>query len=103
MVSDGLFHALSWGATIGGLFWLADLRRRHGFWQTRWWGGVLLGAGTFQLYDGTVQHKLLGLHQIRYVPDLFVYDLAWITVAVALMLAGIVLTVRTRRSIIIAT
>ena len=102
LVSDGLFHALSWGATIGGLFWLADLRRRQAFWQRRWWGGVLLGAGAFQLYDGTVQHKLLGLHEIRYVPDLFVYDVVWNCVAVALVLAGIVLTVRTRRSSIVA-
>jgi uncharacterized membrane protein len=29
-------------------------------------GGLLLGAGGFQLYDGIVQHMLLGLHQIRY-------------------------------------
>jgi uncharacterized membrane protein len=29
----------------------------------RWWGGLLLGAGGFQLYDGIVQHKLLGLHR----------------------------------------
>jgi uncharacterized membrane protein len=38
----------------------------------RWW---LVGAGSFQLYDGLVQHKLLGLHQIRYGVDLTVYDL----------------------------
>ena len=27
--------------------------------------GILLGAGAFNLYDGTIQHKLLGLHQVR--------------------------------------
>lgn len=98
LVSDGLFHALSWTATIGGLFLLADLRRRRAFWQTRWWGGVLLGAGVFQLYDGTVQHKLWGIHQIRYVPDLLPYDLTWNITAAGLIIAGVVLTVRTRRS-----
>lgn len=98
LVSDGLFHALSWGATIGGLFLLADLRRRRAFWQLRWWGGVLLGAGVFQLYDGTIQHKVLGIHQIRYVPDLLVYDLTWNITAALLIAAGIVLTVRTRAS-----
>ena len=30
---------------------------------------------TFQLYDGLVQHKLFGLHQIRYGVDLLVYAL----------------------------
>ncbi|WP_240663929.1 DUF2243 domain-containing protein [Microbacterium enclense] len=98
LVSDGLFHALSWAATIGGLFLLADLRRRRAFWQMRWWGGVLLGAGVFQLYDGTVQHKWWGIHQIRYVPDLLPYDLTWNITAVAMIIAGAALTVRTRRS-----
>ena len=98
LVSDGIFHAVSWAATIGGLFMLADLRRRRAFWQTRWWGGVLLGAGAFQLYDGTVQHKWWDIHEIRYVPDVFVYDLIWNGIAVLLVVAGVVLTVRTRRS-----
>lgn len=99
LVSDGLFHALSWAATIGGLFLLADLRRRRAFWQTRWWGGVFVGAGAFQLYDGTVQHKLLGIHQIRYVPDVLVYDVIWNAVAVVMLAVGTVLAVRTRRRI----
>nr|WP_201468926.1 DUF2243 domain-containing protein [Microbacterium hydrocarbonoxydans] len=102
LVSDGFFHALSWAATIGGLFLLADLRRRAAFWQLRWWGGVLLGAGTFQLYDGTVQHKWWGIHQIRYVENLLPYDLTWNIIAVLLVVAGIILTIRTRRSRIAA-
>lgn len=97
LVSDGVFHALSWAATVGGLFLYADLRRRRAFWGVRWWGGVLLGAGAFQLYDGTVQHKLWGIHQIRYVPDTLPYDLAWNILAAVLVAAGAVLTFRTRR------
>jgi uncharacterized membrane protein len=27
--------------------------------------GILLGVGGFNLYDGTIQHKLLSLHQVR--------------------------------------
>ena len=65
LVSDGLFHALSWFATVASLLLLADARRRGPVPGMRWWGALLLGAGAFQLYDGTVQHKLLGLHQIR--------------------------------------
>ncbi|MEH7155020.1 DUF2243 domain-containing protein, partial [Neobacillus drentensis] len=56
LVSDGFFHAFSWFATVGSLFMLADLRRRKGWLPKRWLGGVLLGAGGFQLYDGTIQH-----------------------------------------------
>jgi uncharacterized membrane protein len=99
LVSDGLFHALSWGATIAGLFLLADLRRRQAFWHEKWWAGVLIGGGGFQLYDGIVQHKLWGIHQIRYVEDLLPYDLTWNIVAVVMLGAGVVLLHRTRRRV----
>lgn len=58
--------------------------------------GVLLGAGAFQLYDGTVQHKLLGLHQIRYNVDLRPYDWTWNVLAVLAVLAGAALLARSR-------
>ncbi|WP_350348902.1 DUF2243 domain-containing protein [Agromyces sp. G08B096] len=97
LVSDGLFHAFGWFASIGSMFLLADLARRHAVWWPRWWAGLLLGAGGFQLYDGIVHHKLLELHQIRYDVDLLPYDLTWNLIAIALVAAGVVLTVRTRR------
>src|SRR3954453_16943974 len=77
LVSDGIFHAISWFATIAGLFLLADMNRRRALSWLTWSGGVLLGAGVFQLYDGTVQHKLWGIHQIRDVRDILPYDIVW--------------------------
>jgi uncharacterized membrane protein len=88
LVSDGLFHAVSWFATVAALVLLVDVRRRGPVPMRRWWGGLLVGAGAFNLYDGTVQHKLLHLHQIRYGVDLVPYDLAWNIVAVGLIVAG---------------
>jgi len=96
LISDGLFHAFSWFATIGGLFIYADLRRRNALRITRWWGGVLIGAGGFQLYDGTIQHKLMRIHQIRYVENVIIYDLIWNTLAVLMVIIGLSLVVRTR-------
>jgi uncharacterized membrane protein len=96
LVSDGLFHAFGWFATVASLFLLADLRRRQAWWAARWWAGLLLGAGGFQLYDGTVQHKLMRLHQIRYGVDIGAYDWTWNLVAVALLVAAAVLLVGTR-------
>ena len=98
LISDGLFHAFGWFAVVAGLFWLADLRRRHSLQWTRWVAGALLGGGGFQLYDGTVQHKLMGLHQIRYHVDLLPYDLTWNLLAVAMIALGAVLMVRARRT-----
>ena len=94
LVSDGFFHAFSWLATIGGLFMFADLRRRSALSKKRWVGGVLLGGGLFQLYDGTIQHKLMQLHQIRYVDNVIVYDLVWNILAIVMVIAGWVLIKR---------
>jgi uncharacterized membrane protein len=99
LVSDGLFHAFSWFATVASLFLVADLRRERAFWLRRFVAGWLTGAGFFQLYDGLVQHKLLGLHQIRYGVDLLPYDLVWIVVATALLVAGLALIVATNRAV----
>jgi len=96
LVSDGLFHAFGFVAVVSGLFLFADLRRRRALVPGRWVGGLLLGAGGFQLYDGLVQHKVFGLHQIRYGVDLVAYDVTWNVVAVVLLLAGAVLTRRSR-------
>ncbi|MCM3340571.1 DUF2243 domain-containing protein [Paenibacillus sp. MER TA 81-3] len=96
LVSDGLFHAFSWFATIGSSFMFADLRRRDALWLTRWWGGVLLGGGAFQLYDGIIQHKLMQIHQIRYNVDILPYDLIWNLTAAAMIAIGIILLIRTR-------
>jgi uncharacterized membrane protein len=96
LISDGLFHAFSWFATIAGLFMFSDLRRRNALWMTRWWGGMLLGAGGFQLYDGIIHHKLMRVHQIRYVENIFVYDLIWNILAVLMIIIGLILFLRTR-------
>jgi uncharacterized membrane protein len=98
LVSDGLFHAFGWFAVVIGLVMVADLRRRVGLVGRALSAGIFLGAGVFQLYDGTVQHKLLKLHQIRYGVDLVPYDWTWNILAVIFIMVGIVLIRSTRRS-----
>ncbi len=77
LLSDGYFHAGGWAAIVAGLFLFADLQRRRATVPRSVWAGVLVGWGGFQLYDGLIQHKVLGLHQIRYHVDLLPYDLVW--------------------------
>jgi uncharacterized membrane protein len=88
LVSDGLFHAFGWFAVVIGLVMMADLRRRAGLVSRGLLGGTLLGAGFFQLYDGTVQHKLMGLHQIRYHVNLAPYDWTWNVLAGVFLIFG---------------
>jgi uncharacterized membrane protein len=91
LVSDGVFHAVTWFCVVGGLYLLADLRRTDGLWGMRWWAGMLWGLGGFQLYDGTIQHKLMRLHQIRYHHNIWPYDLTWNLLAIATLAAAMML------------
>ncbi|MDJ0462708.1 DUF2243 domain-containing protein [Streptomyces sp. H27-C3] len=98
LVSDGIFHAGGWFAVVAGLFLYADLRRRDTLVRPGWWGGVCLGLGGFQLYDGTFQHKVLEIHQIRYGVDVAPYDWTWNAIAVLFLAAGATLLVKARRA-----
>jgi uncharacterized membrane protein len=91
LVSDGYFHAGGWLCTVVGLFLFADRQRRGDTVPTQVWAGGFLGWGLFQIYDGLIQHKLLGLHQIRYHVDLLPYDLTWNIGGAVGILAGVVL------------
>jgi uncharacterized membrane protein len=97
LVSDGVLHAAGFFAAVAALFLYADLRRRSAFDAPFWWGGLLAGAGAFQLYDGTIQHKLMRLHQIRYGVHLAPYDWTWNIVAVVILAAGVLLLVHAYR------
>ncbi|MDO7268999.1 MULTISPECIES: DUF2243 domain-containing protein [Shouchella] len=95
IISDGIFHAFGWFASVSGMFLLADLKSRRGWWGKRWLSGILLGSGAFQLYDGTIQHKWMRIHQIRYVENVYIYDSVWNAIAILLVICGAVLVYRT--------
>ena len=96
LLSDGLLHAAEIVIIVAGFFAFADLRRRHAVVPVSAWGGFFLGAGVFQLFDGLVDHKLLGLHQVRYGVELLPYDLAWNIAGAVLLLIGAALSWRGR-------
>lgn len=96
LTADGFFHAFAWFITVWGLFLLADVRRRTGINWRRWSAAVTAGVGLFQLVDGVVNHKILGIHQVRYDVNLVPYDVAWIGSAVVILLIGLFLLRRTR-------
>jgi uncharacterized membrane protein len=91
IVSDGVFHLVSVGLLLGGGLRLAWQRPQFGDpMQLRALiAGMLLGMGGFNLYDGTIQHKILQLHPVREgVPNLLLYDLAFNALALTLLLLG---------------
>jgi uncharacterized membrane protein len=92
LIADGIFHLGSTAALVIGLVLLVQRwrPRRDSLRQAA--AGILLGAGGFNLYDGTIQHKLLGLHQVRAgAPNNLPYDLVFIGLAAILLLAGVLL------------
>lgn len=90
LLSDGLLHAVELVVLVAGFFLLSEVRRRE-LAPRAAWGGVLLGAGGFQMFDALVNHKVLRVHQVRYDVDLLPYDAGWIASALVLLAAGAVL------------
>ena len=98
LLSDGLLHAAELVALVAGFFLLADLQRSRALVLPRAWAGFFLGAGSFQLFDGIVDHKVLRLHQVRYGVDLLPYDVVWNLAGGLLVLIGTFLWWRARVS-----
>jgi len=92
LIADGIFHLGSTAALVIGLVLLVQ-RWHTGRGPLRQAvAGILVGAGGFNLYDGTIQHKLLGLHQVRAgAPNNLPYDLVFIGVAAVTLLVGLLL------------
>ncbi len=88
---DGLFHAVAWVSVLAGLAVLVARTRRAEPWS--WtsrslWGSVLVGWGLFNLVEGIVDHHILGIHHVRSGPNQLWYDLGFLALGAALVLAG---------------
>jgi uncharacterized membrane protein len=92
LIADGIFHLASTATLVIGLMLLVRRWRTGPGPLRQAVAGVLVGAGGFNLYDGIIQHKLLGLHQVRAgAPNNLPYDLVFIGVAAVVLLAGLLL------------
>ncbi len=88
LLSDGLLHSAELLMLAAGFYLFVRLSRQQAVSRGHAWAGLLFGAGGFQLFDGIVDHKVLRLHQVRYVDDLWLYDLAWNGFGVLLLVVG---------------
>jgi uncharacterized membrane protein len=92
LIADGIFHLGSTSALVIGLVLLVQRWRTARDPLRQAAAGILLGAGGFNLYDGIIQHKLLGLHQVRAgAPNNLPYDLVFIAIAAVVLLARLLL------------
>jgi len=88
LLSDGILHSGELIFFVAGFYLFADLRRRQAIDRLPAWAGFFFGLGGFQLFDGIVDHKLLRLHQVRYVDNLLLYDLTWNAAGLLLLFIG---------------
>jgi uncharacterized membrane protein len=90
LVADGLFHAATWFAVVGGLVWLwRRLQRRPRPWPwTALVGPLLAGWGLFNLSEGLVNHHLLDLHHVRSGAYQTWYDAGFLALGALLILFG---------------
>lgn len=98
LASDGLLHAFELLCLVGGLYVLAVLKGEGRLHVAQALSGVLIGMGGFAVFDGIVFHKGLQLHQLRYVDELWIYDLVWNGMGGVLLAIGCALALRLRRS-----
>ncbi|MEX2591700.1 MAG: DUF2243 domain-containing protein [Anditalea sp.] len=98
LLSDGFLHVAELTGLIAGFFLFADLRHSQQL-APKWaWAGFFYGLGGFQLFDGIIDHKILRLHQVRYVENLYVYDLVWNLWGIILLLIGFWLNRRAKNA-----
>ncbi|WP_110693852.1 DUF2243 domain-containing protein [Salinicola halophyticus] len=96
LASDGLLHTLELVLLVSGAALMLRLHETGQHAAGYRGAGFLLGMGGFQLFDGIVDHKILGLHQVRYVDNLLIYDIGWNAAGLLLLAIGYWLLRRAR-------
>jgi uncharacterized membrane protein len=86
IMSDGLFHLFVTAVIFvsGILLWKGNPRDT----ATRFWGSFLLGAGTFNLLEGIVNHHILQVHHVKPGPSQLMYDISYDLFALLLIIVG---------------
>jgi uncharacterized membrane protein len=91
MTADGLFHAVTWTATLIGvaLLWRA-LNRRHEALPSglAFTGYMLAGWGWFNLIEGLIDHHILHLHHVIEALGVSVWDWLFLASGVLLIVVG---------------
>jgi uncharacterized membrane protein len=82
MTWDGLFHALTWIVTLVGILQLRSAAYTRDLIPSAqaFTGQLILGWGVFNLVEGIIDHQILGIHNVREVPNYTVYNLTFLAV-----------------------
>lgn len=89
-LGDGLFSAATYILTITGiaLLWRAGQHRDVPWSLPTFLGSLLIGAGTFNLVEGVIDHHILGIHHVKSGPNELAWDLGFLVLGAVLAIAG---------------
>ena len=91
--ADGWFHLAAYLITAAGvwrLFRAGGVRAAGTADAGRLFrGGLLAGAGGFNVSEGIINHHILGIHHVRFGAARDIYDVAFLVISAALLATGI--------------
>ena len=90
MVWDGLFDAATWILTVLGigLLWQAVKRDNVPKSSNVLFGSLLIGAGTFDVVEGIIDHQILGIHHVKPGTNELIWDIGFIVLGGILVIVG---------------
>lgn len=97
IMSDGFFHLFVTGIIFisGILLWRGNSIGTSKY----FWGSFFLGAGTFNLIEGIVNHHLLQIHHVKPGPEQLLYDVFYDGFALVLIIIGWLLVRRVKTNV----
>jgi uncharacterized membrane protein len=90
MFWDGVFHLVCWIVTAVGLamLWNVARRQRTPLVTATLVGSLIAGWGLFNIVEGAVDHHILHLHHVVETEGHLLYDVAFLTFSLVLLVIG---------------
>ena len=90
---DGLFNATTYAMTVAGLvlLWRAGQRGNFVGVSKTFNGSLLIGAGSFNVIEGLINHHILGIHHVKSGPNQLAWDLGFLAIGAVLAVVGWIL------------
>lgn len=88
-IGDGLFHLLDWFLLSVGIVLLWQLAKQQVQLSTQTFlGAGLLGFGLFNVFEGLIDHQILGIHHVKSGPNELAYDIGFLIIGVLIAVIG---------------
>jgi uncharacterized membrane protein len=100
MFWDGIFHAFTLIVVFIGVVLLWKLLRRKDIDRSGkiLAGGLITGWGLFNIIEGTINHHILRLHNVREIGEHDLYNYLFLGISVIMLTVGYLLTSRRPKS-----